>query len=92
VWGRLFSEHLRGPGRHPKHLPEFRWINTVISNLKTSFSGTFHALRFDKYADRYLGAFSFRFRLEEMTDQVHQAVCLCTARPERVLRSAELAT
>ena len=30
-------------GRHPKDLPEFRWINTVISNLKTSFSGTFHA-------------------------------------------------
>ncbi len=31
-------------GRHPKDLPDFRWINTVISNLKTSFSGTFHAL------------------------------------------------
>jgi hypothetical protein len=30
-------------GRHPKDLPDFRWINTVISNLKTSFSGTFHA-------------------------------------------------
>jgi len=83
-------------GRHPRDLPEFRWINTVISNLKTSFSGTFHALRFDKYADRYLGAFSFRFnhrfKLEEMTDQVLQAVCLSTARPERLLRSAELAT
>jgi hypothetical protein len=83
-------------GRHPKDLPDFRWINTVISNLKTSFSGTFHALHFDKYADRYLGAFSFRFnhrfQLEKMTDQVLQAVCLCTARPERLLRSAELAT
>jgi hypothetical protein len=33
-------------------MPEFRWINTVLSNVKTSFSGTFHALRFDKYADR----------------------------------------
>jgi hypothetical protein len=22
-------------GRHPKDLPDFRWINTVISNLKT---------------------------------------------------------
>ncbi len=48
-------------GRHPKNLPDFRWINTVISNLKTSFSGTSHALRFEKYADRYLGAFSYRF-------------------------------
>ena len=33
-------------GRHPKDLPDFRWIYTVISNIKTSFSGTFHALRF----------------------------------------------
>jgi hypothetical protein len=48
-------------GRHPKDLPDFRWINTVISNLKTSFSGMFHALKFDKYADRYLGAFCYRF-------------------------------
>jgi len=47
-------------GRHPKDLPDFRWINTVISNLKTSFSGTFHALHFDKNADHYLGAFSLR--------------------------------
>jgi len=48
-------------GRHPKDLPEFRWINTVISNLKTSFSGTFHALRFEKYGDRFLGGFCYRF-------------------------------
>jgi hypothetical protein len=44
--------------RHLNELPEFRWINTVPSNLKTSFNGTFHALRFDKYSDRYLAAFS----------------------------------
>jgi len=83
-------------GRHPKDLPEFRWINTVISNLKTSFSGTFHALRFGKYANRYLGAFCYRFNrrfhLEQMTARILHATCRCTARPERTLRSAELAT
>jgi transposase-like protein len=83
-------------GRHPKDLPEFRWINTVISNLKTSFSGTFHALRFGKYANRYLGAFCYRFNrrfhLERMTARILHATCRCTARPERILRSAELAT
>jgi len=26
-------------GRHPDKLPQFRWIITVLSNLKTSFSG-----------------------------------------------------
>jgi hypothetical protein len=83
-------------GRHPKDLPDFRWINTVISNLKTSFSGTFHALRFEKYADRYLGAFCYRFNrrfhLEEMTGRLLRATCNCTARPERLLRGAELGT
>ncbi|HHG2225085.1 TPA: transposase, partial [Synechococcus sp. WH 5701] len=83
-------------GRHPNELPEFRWINTVLSNLKTSFSGTFHALRFDKYADRYLGAFNYRFNrrfnLGEMTERVVHAICSCTARPEHLLRSAEFAT
>jgi hypothetical protein len=82
-------------GRHPKDLPDFRWINTVISNLKTSFSGTFHALHFEKYADRYLGAFCYRFNrrfnLEQMTDRLAYAICACTARPERLLRAAELA-
>jgi transposase-like protein len=83
-------------GRHPKDLPDFRWINTVISNLKTSFSGTFHSLRFEKYAERYLGAFCYRFNrrfhLEEMTGRILRATCNCNARPERILRGAELAT
>jgi hypothetical protein len=82
-------------GRHPNEMPEFRWINTVLSNVKTSFSGKFHTLRFDKYADRYLGAFSYRFNrrfdLAAMTKRVLHAVCQCTARPERLLRKAELA-
>jgi hypothetical protein len=30
-------------GRHPNDPPEFRWIYTVQSNLKTSISGTVHA-------------------------------------------------
>jgi hypothetical protein len=71
-------------GRHPKDLPDFRWINTVISNLKTSFSGTFHALRFEKYADLYLGAFCYRFNrrfnLAEMIGRILLATCNCTAR------------
>jgi len=77
-------------GRHPNELPEFRWINTVLSNLKTSFSGSFPCLRFEKYADRYLGAFSYRFNrrfnLAAMTERVVHAICSCQARPERLLK------
>ena len=30
-------------GKHPNDLPQLRWINTLLSNLKTSFGGTLHA-------------------------------------------------
>ena len=33
----------------------------MLGNLKTSFSDTFHAFNFDKYAKRYLGGFCFLF-------------------------------
>jgi hypothetical protein len=35
-------------GKHPSVLPQFRWINTLLGNLKTIFNGTFHAFYFDK--------------------------------------------
>ncbi|NQV11074.1 MAG: IS1595 family transposase, partial [Cyanobacteria bacterium] len=44
----------------------------------------------------YLGAFNYRFNrrfnLATMTERVVHAICSCGARPERILRSAELAT
>ena len=47
--------------RKPRDLPQFKWVNTVLGNLKTSFGGAYHALDFDKYGTRYLGAFAYRF-------------------------------
>lgn len=59
-------------GKHANDLPQFRWINTLPGNLKTSFSGTLHAFNFDKYARRYLGGTPFRFNqrfsMVEMTE------------------------
>jgi transposase-like protein len=80
-------------GKHPNDLPQFRWINTLLGNLKTSFSGTFHAFNFDTYARRYLGGFCFRFNrrfsLVAMTERIANAVCVCKPCPERALRVAE---
>jgi hypothetical protein len=45
----------------PKDLPEFKWINTVLGNLKTTLSGAFHALKYRKYGQTYLAAFAYRF-------------------------------
>ena len=81
-------------GRKPKDLPEFQWINTVLGNLKTSLSGTYHAFRFSKYAARYLGAFAYRFNrrfdLATLPQRLLIAVVQCRPRTEPALRRAEL--
>jgi len=45
----------------PRHLPEFKWVNTMLGNLKTTLAGAFKALKFSKYAQTYLAAFAYRF-------------------------------
>ena len=40
--------------------PEFRWVNTILGNLKNALRGTYHAIR-PKYAQRYLSEFEYRF-------------------------------
>ena len=81
-------------GRHPNYLPAFRWINILLGNLKTSFSGTFHAFNFGRYGKRYLGGFCFlfnrRFQMAAMTERIANAVCVCKPCLERALRAAEL--
>lgn len=48
-------------GLKPRDLPEFKWVNTLLGNLKTTLAGAFHALKYGKYGQRYLAAFAYRF-------------------------------
>jgi len=65
----------------PNDLPQFRWINTLLGNLKTSFSGTFHAFNFGKYARRYRPGHCFRinrrFSTSGMTKRITKGACCC---------------
>jgi len=45
----------------PRDLPSFKWVNTVLGNLKTTLAGAFHSLKYRKYAEHYLAAFAYRF-------------------------------
>jgi len=45
----------------PRDLPEFKWVNTVLGNLKTTLAGAYHSLKYRKYAAHYLAAFAYRF-------------------------------
>lgn len=82
-------------GRKPKDLPEFKWINTILGNLKTSLGGAYHAFDFAKYGSRYLGAFVYRFnrrfQLEAITTRLIVAAATIGPRPAAWIRQAEAA-
>lgn len=78
--------------RKPRELPQFKWVNTVLANAKTMISGAYKAFGYAKYADRYLGAFCYRFNrrfdLADLVVRLVVDVCRCRATPERVIRQA----
>ena len=79
--------------RKPKDLPAFRWVNTLLGNLKTSFGGAYHVFDFSKYGERYLGAFAYRFNrrfhLDTLPSRLLIAAIAVGPRPERWIRLAE---
>jgi transposase-like protein len=72
-----------------EELPCFRWVNTVLGNLKTAITGTFHAIR-RPYVPRYLAEFQWRFnrraRLVDMLDQLLSAAVTTMPRPYAAIR------
>jgi hypothetical protein len=81
-------------GRKPDDLPQFRWVNTVLGNVKTSLSGAYHAFDFGKYAGRYLAAIAYRFnrrfQLKTLPERLLVAALATGPRSEAWLRMAEL--
>ena len=81
-------------GRKPKDVPEFKWINTVLGNLKTSLSGCYHAFAFQRYATRYLAAFCYRFNRRFDLRTLHQRLLIAATtaipRPLRSIRVADV--
>ena len=78
--------------RRPRELPQFKWVTTVLGNLKTMPSGAYKAVAYGKYANRYLGAFAYRFnRRFDLADLVVRLIVDVSrgkAAPERVIRHA----
>ena len=76
--------------RKPRDLPQFKSVNTVLDNLKTMLSGAYKAFGYAKYADRYLGAFAYRFNrrfdLADLVVRLVVDVCRCAATPECIIR------
>jgi hypothetical protein len=92
--GILHEPHVTGGGAACVKRPEFMAVNTALSNLKTSFSGTFHAFDFAKYGHRYLALvqylFNRRFKLRELLPRLIRAAAATKPFPLSRIRVAEV--
>lgn len=83
-----------GGGAASVKLPQFKAVNTVLSNLKTALGGTYHAFDFAKYAHRYLAEaqyrFNRRFDLSAILVRLLRACAVTTPRPAKQIRLAEV--
>lgn len=83
-----------GGGKASAKLPQFKAVNTLLGNLKSAISGTYHAFDFAKYAHRYLAEFQYRFNrrfdMRAIFTRLLVALVHAPQSPERRLRLAEV--
>jgi Zn ribbon nucleic-acid-binding protein len=93
VAGCVHEPQIVGMKRKSTEMPCFASVNTVLSNLKTAITGTYHSFKFKKYAHRYLAEaqyrFNRRFDLSAMLTRLLYAGARTGSRPEKWLRLAE---
>jgi len=70
---------------------EFKWIDTMIGNVKNSIHGPYHTIG-EKHVPRYLAEFcchfNRRFELGKMIKQLAQAAINTLQIPQRILKLA----
>ena len=95
-WGGLASHEpiVTGGGKQACEIPKLKAINTVLGNLKTAITGTYHAFKFNKYTYRYLAEYQYRFNrrfdLSMLMQSLIRAAANAKPAPMRVLRLAEV--
>lgn len=91
--GCFHQREIVGKARKSTSMECFKWINTILGNLKTATTGTYHAFAFEKYGYRYLGEcqyrFNRRFDLKIILTRLVHAAAQTGSRTERFLRLAE---
>lgn len=70
-------------GKAGTEIEPFRWLSTILGNLKTSINGTHHAFNFRKYGHRYLADDQYRFnrRLDLKSLPIRLAVAFLRTNP-----------
>lgn len=92
--GAVHDREITGGGKASVLNEKFVAVNTLIGNVKTALTGTYHAIKFAKYAYRYLAEVQFRFNrrynLRAILGRLLNALVHAPQRPERGIRVAEL--
>jgi len=83
---------ITGGGPDSVNCPEFKWVNTMIGNVKNSIRGTYHAIS-EKHVPRYLAEFCYRFnrrfQLDKMVERLAYVAVHTTPIPQHELKLAE---
>jgi len=92
--GAVHERSVTGGGKASVRLPQFQAVNTVLSNLKTAMTGTYHAIKFAKYAHRYLAEVQYRFNrrfdLRSILPRLVHAAAATAARNRLSIRETEI--
>ncbi len=92
--GAVHDREVTGGGKASVLNEKFRAVNTLIGNIKTALTGTYHAIKFAKYGYRYLAEVQFRFNrrydMRAMLGGLLQALASAPKQPERGIRVAEV--
>ncbi len=82
-----------GSGAKAAKNPRFKWVNTILGNIKAAMVGTYRAVR-EKHVPRYLAEFEYRFnrryRLETMIDRLAYVSLRTAPMPYRLLKLADV--
>lgn len=93
VVGAAHTPSVVGKTRKSSEMPCFKWINTILGNLKTATGGTYHAFDFEKYGFLYLAEaqyrFNRRFDMPNILVRLLHAAAATGSRTEACLRLAE---
>lgn len=90
--GCSHQKEVVGYNRKSTSMDCFKWVNTILGNVKNAISGTYHAFDFEKYGHRYLGEYQYRFNRRFNIAEMFPRLCFAAAtagkRPEKWLRLA----
>jgi hypothetical protein len=92
--GAVHDREVTGGGKSSVKNDKFTAVNTLIGNVKTALTGTYHAIKFKKYAYRYLAEAQFRFNrrydLHAILGELLNALVCAPRQPQRGIRVAEV--